>query len=156
MAERLKSLTRSQMESYCASSNLADYDTFRSPGLNTSNHQTVRNNGEDVNPWEREKSEKEKSNRTVTETMTNTDAIRDSEMQSWRSAEGVSIEITWVPPSQIWNLFTLILFRSTLLNTSNSQKVLIYDFYVIHPETKNSHSSSTNIDRRIKVKTLSW
>ena len=48
MAERLKSLTRSQMGSSCESSNLADYDTFRSPGLNTSNHQTVRNNEKEV------------------------------------------------------------------------------------------------------------
>ena len=151
MAERLRSLTRSQMGSSCASSNFADCDTFRSPRLNTSIHQTVRNNEKEVIPWEREK-----SNRTVPETMTDTDKIRDSEMQSWRRAEGVWIEVTWVLPSQIRNLFTLIFFRSTLLNTSNSQKLLIIDFYVIHPETKNSHSSSTNIDRRIKVKTLPW
>ena len=51
----VKSLTRSQMGSSCASSNLADYDTFRSPGLNTSNHQTVRNNGKEVLPGERKK-----------------------------------------------------------------------------------------------------
>ena len=58
-----------------------------------------------VIPWEREK-----SNRTVPETMTDTDKNRDSEMQSWRSAEGVWFEITWVLPSQIRNQFTLIFF----------------------------------------------
>ena len=53
MAERLRRLTRSHMGSSCASSNLADCDTFRSPVLNTSNHQTVRNNEMEVTHWER-------------------------------------------------------------------------------------------------------
>ena len=150
MAEWLSRLTINQIGFSCASSNIA----VRHFSLTSSHHILPSDSPKqwkEVIPWEREK-----SNRTVPETMTDTEKNRYSEMQSWRSAEGVWLEITWVLPSQILNLFTLIFFRSTLLNASNYQKLPIIDFYVIHPETKNSHSSSTNIDRRIKVKTLSW
>ena len=87
MAERLRRLTRSHMEFSCASSNLADCDTFRSPVLYTSNHQTVWNNEMEVTPWEREKNNRTVKKqwptrivRTVEETMTDTHC-----QDSWRN-----------------------------------------------------------------------
>ena len=39
--------------------------------------------------------------------MTDTDKISDSEMQSWRSADGIWIEIRQVHPAQVITLLTV-------------------------------------------------
>ena len=137
MAEWLRRLNRNQMGSSCANSKFADCETFRSPGLRTLTKQKVRNNEKGVIPWEREK----RSHK-----MADTDIMRESGMESWRSAEGNWIEIKGffqLKAESCW----LLNVPSTLINSSTGRKLPFIGICVKPRESKSSHSSSTNNDR---------
>ena len=106
MAEWLRRLTRNQMGSSCASSNLADCEIFLAPLFIKSNREKVRNKEKQVIPRESEK----KSNMTVQEAMTDVKKSRESTLQSWQSAQGMRIEIRWVRPAQVWIFLSLDIF----------------------------------------------
>ena len=88
----------------------------------------------------------EESHKTIQDRMTDTDKTRDSEMQSWRSADGVWIEIRYVHPAQVPILLTVAIVGPDYLfyePIGTCQKTV----FTYIPEKAKPHSSSTFTDR---------